>query len=553
MSSGNSVLKDGKLIDEKKLQSNINIEEEAFRILKDIEDKKLDNNNVISELYIYDDINMYTFYRPGAFARLKKIVAIIDFMTCINKVVEDEEKKFYTDDIFIKKLVEVLLGITCVMKNVQVETEPRSKSIKNLLTRGAKGLSTYKRYKKNKDNKESFLIISHATSITEGKSGYYDYEYGKVLEDIIKDYNCINLQYLNSPDAFQNSIEINTKLLPFELFVIYKKIKWKRLFDNSKITNKLESIDNANYLYKGYNIISLVLGNSNDFKVACDSYIKEFLVAKEFMMSLKVKNIITVDEGDRARCFILAGNKIGINTYAIQHGLISNTSPTYMIRDENQLLIPKKTFVWGSFYKNLLVEGAEIYNDKNVVVTGQPRTDMISNEPIKNSGNKIKILYATQYLEDLTKSATEILFNALSKSDKEYELIIKLHPIDNFLQFYDEMIEKYKLENIKVTKKMELYDALSWCDLVISVHSTVVLEGALHKKPSVCILLDKYYDEGHFVRDGISLGASTSNELMEIINNKSYEKVNSMDKYIEENFYKIDGNAHLRVMDAIAN
>ena len=62
---------------------------------------------------------------------------------------------------------------------------------------------------------------------------------------------------------------------------------------------------------------------------------------------------------------------------------------------------------------------------------------------------------------------------------------------------YEACCIKNGITNYEITKELDIYDALIWCDLIISVHSTVVLEGAILNKPSICIILPKYNDEGN--------------------------------------------------------
>ncbi|HBG37964.1 MAG TPA: hypothetical protein DHW76_04965, partial [Clostridiaceae bacterium] len=67
-----------------------------------------------------------------------------------------------------------------------------------------------------------------------------------------------------------------------------------------------------------------------DFKFQCLSYLKEILAMKKLIKKNKIKKCIVIGEGDRGRCIITAGNMCGIETYALQHGTISETSSAYI-------------------------------------------------------------------------------------------------------------------------------------------------------------------------------------------------------------------------------
>ena len=88
------------------------------------------------------------------------------------------------------------------------------------------------------------------------------------------------------------------------------------------------------------------------------------------------------------------------------------------------------------------------------------------------------------------------------------------------------------------------------------MYITVVVEAALMNKPSICILLPKYNDNGGFVKDGLSFGVKDENELLEYMVKINLEDItlnNNMQKYITENFYKLDGKVTERIISIIEN
>lgn len=548
MNNEKRVIRDNKEITLSK--NKLNLDEESFKVLRKFESSKIFDGYTVRQLYYYDDIEMYTFYRVGLYSRLKKVITFINYVLEVTNNYNDEIT-LYTDDEYIKNISDKLFKVKSELIQTKQNKEniSRIKIIKRILI----GIGNKIKYKINNKRKDGFLIISHATSIVSNEEDFYDYEYGYVMKDIINKYNALNLQYLNSSNAYKNSIGFKVPLFPLEMFIVYKKILWKKLYNNNKIINRINLINNKEFKYKGFNILELILGDESAIKSSCDSYIREYLVAIKFLENNKFKKIIAVDEGDRARCFIIAGNKLGIDTYAIQHGLINIYSVNYMLIDNNKIMIPKKTFVWGDFYKDLLVNNTQIYTNNNVKAVGQPRSDIILGKLNKNDthNNKIKILYATQYLEDLTKLATEMIFKALSKINIEYELIVKLHPVDPFEDFYYSCKEKYKLDNVIITRERDLYEVLNWCDLVISVHSTVILEGTMLNKPSICVLLEEYNDLGNYVKDGISQGVNSSEQLVEVLQNKLYRNNKDIDGIKKAYFYEVDGKVSERIINEV--
>ena len=160
-------------------------------------------------------------------------------------------------------------------------------------------------------------------------------------------------------------------------------------------------------------------------------------------------------------------------------------------------------------------------------------------------------------MDDLVYPAGSILFETISNMHSDFELIIKLHPSDDkYGEYYNREIDKLNLkEKAQIAGDEDLYELLKWSDVVISVHSTVIMEATILNKPSICIRLDKYDDVCNFVGDKISLGVRNSEELKCILENYNSsfneEYFKGIEEYVWYNFYKIDGNVSERMMDKI--
>jgi len=542
------------------LLQGINVEKNACQYLKYIEEQKIDSM-AITEFYYYEDKPLYCFYRAGLYLKLKAMLEIVIYMDKIKESFKDEFKEatIITDNYMVLDVAKEIYNI----KAVYEKTEKTIKKVKlpygKLALRQIKGIATSMIFGLRPKNKPSFMMLSHATSINKMKSNdkefYYDYEYGKLFNEIEEKFCAINLQYLNNVSVVDKSFKLNKRFLPFEMFLLFKKLKWKKYFNNNNIVNNLKLVNNLNFKYKEYDLhIPMLKYVFNNIEAIYMSYVKEYVCAKHYLRKLKIDNFITVDEADRARCFIAAGNDLGINTYAIQHGLINETSAAYMINcDKAKALVPKTTFLWGDKYKEVLFANSNAYDKDNLEVVGQLRTDYLVDKFKGNTKDSepLKILYATQYLEDLTKEATPLLLKALADLEKPFKLVIRMHPVDPFKDYYEDLVSKYNTENVKITKCGDLYDDLWWSDIVISVHSTVVLEGALLNKPSICIVLPKYNDEGNFIKEGLSQGVRTHEELENILSTRNFNKDN-FKSYIEKNFYKVDGKVKDRILKKIS-
>lgn len=541
--------------------ANSDIDNIASDFTKYIETQKIDGMS-IEDFFIYDDIPLYYYERPSIYMNLKSLFFKFEI---IRNVIEQygNEIEIETDDDMMSLLSKNIfnLKVTKVCKDQQKSKNNILKIYLNYFLRMLVGFRNCIKMMYLDKSKENVCVISYAVNINitkfHDKSILYDTQIGPLVDELKKKCNIFNLQYLNNTSILNKTLKYKVDYIPFEFFIFYKKLVKNKVFNIKLLKNNLNLLLKIEYKYKDYNLKEVFIQSIfNELESKYYGDLSEILAWERFLKHKKVKKCIVTDEGDRMRCIITAGNRLSIETYAVQHGILNEFSHEYLINTKYNHLVPQKTFVWGEKYKRMLLENTNIYNDYNVEVAGQVRTDSIFAyyEIENNRNNKIKILYATQFLKDLLEPATETLFKALTLLNSDYELVIKLHPIDIYYNYYENMIKKYNITNVKIIKDGDIYELINWCDVVISVHSTVVVEGVLLNKPSICIVLPKYNDAGGFIRDGISIGVETSFELKEVIDNISHNNYLNGEKvknYIKENFNKVDGKVVERIMKNI--
>ncbi|MCY6353880.1 hypothetical protein [Clostridium sp. ZS2-4] len=562
--SEKSVLYDGRKIDTDTYIKHISMDKEVFEYLQFLEKQEIEDMN-LEDLYTYNGVGMYCFERHAIYEKLKSI--FFCFFT-VKSVIDDVGKNIIieTDNQIMTDICTKVFGLEVhkvddIKKQINNHRKLDAKKVLKFILRSLKGIKSYIKFRVNcNKSKNNFLSISNTMNINtikvHGKEDLIDTQLGIVTEALSKKYNMFNIQCLLNFKIIDKSLKYKKDYIPFEFFVLYKKFSKDKYMEKNLINDNLSKLDKLNYKYEDYDLKKIIM--KYIFENIKDRYmedIRELICARDLIKKHNIKGCIAVDEGDRPREFIMAGNMENIKTYAVQHGIINSMSPAYIINSKyKEKIIPNHTFVWGKKYKDILVKNTNIYDDNNVKVVGQSRTDLLKNyiRNKENNSNKIKILYATQYYMDILEPATHILFKALCMMEKEYEICIKLHPADTYYEIYESLIEKYNIKNVKIVKEGDLYDLINWCDVVVSVHSTVVVEGALLDKPSVCILLPKYNDAGGFVRDGVSMGAKNEYDLKDCLNNiLEYKFDDKFNKYIEYNFYKLDGRITERIVSMI--
>lgn len=560
------VIEDHKEISIDAYIKNVDIDKEVFNYLQFLENQEIGGLQ-LEDLYLYNNIGMYCFERHSIYEKLKGIFYCFFVLESIIKKCK-EELVVETDNMILSDLCSEIFHVKVI--NTQCERKDLSAKKLNagvifkLALRNLKGIKNYFKFLiKRRNGKENFLSVSNVMNINKvninGCTALIDTQLGITVKALSENYNMFNLQYLFDFKQLDKSLKYKEDYIPFELFLIFKRLSKDKYIDKNLIKDDLDKLGLLDYKYKNYELKDVV--TKYVFKDIKNRYlddIRELVCAKRLIEKLNIKRCIVVDEGDRPREFIVASNMNNLKTFALQHGILSEMSPAYIMKSKyKDNIVPKITFVWGQKYKDILLRNTNMYNDENVKVVGQNRTDLLKQyigKPEKNKDDKIRILYATQYFKDILEPATNILFKALSLMNKDYEIVIKLHPADVYYDTYKSLISKYEIKNANIIKDGDIYELIDWCDVVVSVHSTVVIEGALLNKPSICILLPKYNDAGGFVRDGISIGVKDEIELKERLDNIHEFKFDSkFNEYMEYNFYKIDGKVTERIVNSIKN
>lgn len=534
----------------------IDIRKEVAEFIRKLERQQVDGMS-IEDIILYENIPLYIFLRPNF---SKWISTVIEFVFVLQEITKKcNEIHVITDNEVFKRIAIENFNLNCDLIKNNINTPKKSLIDLNYLIRIFKGIKNYIKFiLKNKFNKKkSILALTMAISIAESneynkKEKFYDSQYGELLNILEKDYNVFNFQLLHSDQEIKKANKYNNNFIPFEFGIAIKKFLGEKLIDRKLINNNIDIIRNLDYTFKGCNLYDIITEYFfSQCEKICFSYLKELNYIKRIIKKYNIHKCIVIDEGDRGRCFVTAGNILGKYTYAIQHGIIVMNSHSYHINSKYQNIVPKKTFLWGERYKNILINNTNVYNEKNLAVVGQIRTqyiekDKYNKKECKNRGT-LNLLFISQYMDDLVKPAGKILFEALKKLDIEYKIIIKLHPGESvYYKYYDKLKRIYELKDVEIVKDRDLYELLQWSDVVISVHSTAILEASFFKKPSICIRTPKYNDVCEFVKDGLSIGINNSCQLVQILKNtEKYfndQYFSTMESYMNNSFENIGKN-----------
>jgi len=261
-----------------------------------------------------------------------------------------------------------------------------------------------------------------------------------------------------------------------------------------------------------------------------------------------------------------SNNKIVI---ALQHGVITPSHYGYIFGDNRMRdILPDITCVFGQYHYDLLTKNS-IYKPEQVVVTGQPRYDILYHADkiydkekfIKkykiNPDHKI-ILWTTQ-CHGLSEEENIKNFKAVfetMRNLKDVTLVIKQHPGEGrrYTKMIGKYLNKYKLNAVVMPKDSDTYEQIFVCDLMMTRHSTTAMEAVALNKPVIILNLSGEPDPVEYVKEGVALGVYKEEDLkptIEKLLKDDSELAKNRKRYIEKYLYKIDGKATERVVKLI--
>ncbi|MDG6187390.1 glycosyltransferase family 2 protein [Lactococcus formosensis] len=263
-----------------------------------------------------------------------------------------------------------------------------------------------------------------------------------------------------------------------------------------------------------------------NIRFVVDDYLKEFgnraIGYREYLRRaleiLKPKAIV-LPASYLFSDLVIVAHEQGIPVIDVQYAALTNAHVGYNFKSQSRTF-PDVLLGWGRFWDRKEVFGTQRYT---FIPVGKKQDFDVSKE--KNSE---KIVFISQNL------ITKFIFEEAMKfagNFPSYEVIIKLHPNDNYPEILKEQIKKYN--NIKViTKGM---DKITDAQYVVGVGSSLLYE--LISSDTKVIILDNYMkafmrglaekENVYFVKDLVKDFSKICNyNFNEVINlNQNYETI----------------------------
>lgn len=309
-------------------------------------------------------------------------------------------------------------------------------------------------------------------------------------------------------------------------------------------------------------------------------FVKMLETAKNLIHSVQPDVVILEEEyGFFERSLLIAAKMENIPTIAIQHGVIHELHKAYMfnkgeISQDLSISFPyvqiaDKTAVYGEYHKMLLTKISS-YPENSVIVTGQPRYDRIITLQKNFDRDKFLIdwkipltsklilwLPAFSYLSD---HEIEKDFISILKDLGEIEglrVVIKPHPGDpnHSIIKLKNKISEFNNNAILIPRNYDALYCMMASDIVMMKDSTTGMEAIALGKPLIQLNLENSKDQIDYVGEGVAFGIYCREDLKtvvsQILNNTIMVSDEMRRHYLEEFFYKIDGQASERIVQLI--
>lgn len=378
------------------------------------------------------------------------------------------------------------------------------------------------------ENKEKFTIIEESEIFSNNGNNDFSKQNYKLLNSSVFTFEYLLFRLLFSP-----------KLL-FKIKNEFKNIASQIVFLEEQIN---DSVD----------IMILDFFKSSQ-KTSLFYMLKYYSYYNLFSKLKTTKSAINHSENTSSgKIFLDAARANQIITFGVQHGSINQQNIAYNFtqNEQNYGATPNYTFIWGQESEEVLLNKGK-YTKKQLLTTGQLRSDAINFYKSKDKEFRNAICFFTQpqFDEKERKSSAECLIKAAT-NNKDISLFIKIHPSEK-PNLYLDLIRKYKPKNVEIYENdKSLYSVLSEINYAVTCYSTVGIEALLFDLPLI-IFDSQMTDKAEYIKNDVAYLVRNQKEVdqifEDIINNKISIKPKSK-KYIENNYFSIDGKVSERTIN----
>ena len=571
------------------------IAKKALRFIKTFPHKQALDGKSLVQLLAYNGFSLWWLIRQGFYVDFLEVFKEVH---AIQSWIRESRIRTITllnpDESYVRLVKEAArskASVTCITApcgHKTCDTKSKNRLIEHIprLIRTAQGFLR-KKTPKMRGKKENILLFtrSHVWSEIDrdikGDANLYTLQ--RDLERSGK-YNVFLLDVaLNSESAWKAIKEKKKPFIPYDYFLaksffdvsIQRKLRrlkaglrriWNDLDRRGEFEKKMVCNRTSLYPLLKRRIEAYFLDEFGSLISAA----RNIEVGKKILKEYRIDRAVCVDENGASRFLVIASKICSVPSIGMQHGLIApygSVAYNYHWNDlhkhKGNLNCPlaDQTAVFGSYFKEVLTRYGG-YDSERITITGQPRMDIVFKNKKGYEKEKLCDRFGIEkgknivcYASEPVKKEVERAFCAVVKGlkgVKDAVLLVKVHPAEEEA-VYRALLKRLGYPAI-VSKDMDLYEALTCCDLLISIQSTVILEALALGKPAIQLNLAEEHDvfgEGAkemitWVKDERKLIPAIRKALLQDPDFRKVEK--RKERFISKYYHRVDGKVTERLI-----
>lgn len=289
---------------------------------------------------------------------------------------------------------------------------------------------------------------------------------------------------------------------------------------------------------------------------------------ERLLEDLRPSAIVLAQEGIRTP-WLMAGRNAGIPVLAVQHGVLYARHAGYPDRRHPALCLPTRTYVYGPFERDALLQIA--YEPAEVVVTGSPRLDLdrapsdpsalaaersaVRSELGVAEGDRLLVISTLNLRFVQHSHFVHMLDEVLGGPLPGIHLVFKLHPGEREEGPYRDLLvglaraTGYEPPRISVVKDIDLYRLLRAADAHLGLLSTVLTEAVLTATPNLIAMTGRLTDLLGYVGAGVARPVRTPDDVRAAMAAPQPADPAARAAFLRRHF--LAGNASARIIDEI--
>lgn len=517
------------------ITSEVTAFEKAIELTNHLESTNLWGKKIY-ELFYYGDVSMWWFMFPNL---IQSIKSSINFIFQFEKIITEHNPEIIElVDEFDK--FDVIKQI-CSKYNIKFEYS-KSKYllflIKNEIINYIQSIR-FKKITKNKikqrlrltskkskfpiSNKILFLVPNtyrrKIFNLSQNSSSSGEFLVQPIIELLIKQNEMIlgidvDYSFKGDVDTLKHRLDDIIDWIPIESLIDLDLNQYTTFFKNySNIITKQEF--QKEFCFNEINFWNKIRG---DFiKLTFYPHLPIYLLIIDSLIKIfqqqKPKAIfLPYETGPYALATIVGCRQNKIKTIGLQHGIIFGSNPDYSHTNfqsvENPLgmILPDYFLTFGNSAKDILLKNKN-YPEEKIIVFGHPMYlnlhQILTNLDKKRlrskfgiPNNKVILFMTGRYQSyypgyDKQNYDEKILLKLIEnfKNKEEFSIILKPHPIGEYLGFYKQKIDDNKCTNFFILNE-DLFELLTISDLIISTFSTSLIDSIAFKKLVILVRFD---------------------------------------------------------------